>query len=325
MLNKNKKKPLNESQVLRWGTLANIQTLSERFVKENFEAEKQEESVEQEESLKEEFPPSAGGMGDDEEIPQPEPQMEPDGDEMGGVGEPDIQSLVKAIADAITAQTGVQVGVQGGAPGAEEMPPEEMPEPEMDAGGAEEEMPPMGETSRLHQLAKAKQKYGDVKKESEVDERMGHRDHGGAHYQHGQPQESKQPQTEGKKVNKKVVKEEFSNSPKVTKQNVANQGTVKDPGKGSVRVQGVEKPAPYLGQTSAGYPHKMKAMEEQLVKRVLERLLQELHNPSESPINKGPNKTMETVETTEETVEESQPVTSQKPTTEAKKPVLKKK
>lgn len=173
----------------------------------------------------------------------PPDHKEPDGDE-GGMGEPMVQDLVKAIADAISAQTGVQVAVAGGEGGQGSMPPS--PEDQED------------------EMTKTPNRPMDQERMEQ--ERKGHLDHSGATYINGQPQNE----------SKKVVKEDFSEAPQVTKQNSQNQGSVKDNTKEKVRVKGVEKPDAYLGKTTAGYPHHMKTMEEQLMKRVLSRLLQEI-------------------------------------------------
>lgn len=312
-MSKQGKKLLNEDQARRWMKLANISNLSEQFVKERYEEEegkhKEEESVHRasEGAKLSQTPVKQGGnktmaqesvhkeeegMHKEEEsihenMPEETPpeapvgdtgHEEPDGDEPVG-GEPMIADLVKAIADAITAQTGVAVDVEGSAGGEEggeeghEMePPAEEPMP-----GTEKPEAGMEETSRLHQLAKAKQKYGHLKQE-EVDERKGHRDHAGTHYDHdGEPMQE----------NKGKLKEEFSEAPKVTKQNQSAQGSVKDPYKSQVKVQGVEKPE---SMGSNHYPHKMKALEEQLMKRVYARIMEDLKKVKEAAVkeNKKP-------------------------------------
>lgn len=271
-MTKQDKKLLNEATARRWMKLAKIDNLSERFIKENYEEEgvkKEEETVQrvpegaklsqtpvkqggnktmaqetiqrEEENLQEVMPeesPEEAPVGGD----MPPPAAEPDGDEggAGGVGEPMIADLVKAIADAITAQTGVSVdvegagGMEGGEQGGEGMPPPPAP------GGPEggEEMPPMQETgSKRTEDATPPDRKPDMAREGK----------------------------------QRGLKEDFSEAPKVTKQNTANQGSIKDPTKGQVRVDGVEKPES-MGTNS--YPHKMKAMEEQLFKNVLARLLE---------------------------------------------------
>lgn len=277
-MSKQDKKLLNEAQTLRWMKLANISNLSEKFIKENYEeeegAKKEEEtlqrtsevhklsqtpvkqggnktmaqeSVQQEENLQEVMPEESPEEAPVGGPPEAGP-AEPDGDEggAGGVGEPMIADLVKAIADAITAQTGVAVDVEGAGPpagepeGGEGMPPPPAEKPEDEQGG----MPPMGE-------------------------RNGHRDHTGTTYDH-----------EGKPIGegKAKLKEDFSEAPKVTKQNSSAQGSVKDPYKSQVKVQGVEKPES-MGTNS--YPHKMKALEEQLMKRVYARIMEDLKKVKE--------------------------------------------
>ncbi len=261
MTQKNKKL-LSEGQALRFMKLANISNLSENFVKENFVEEEattkategaklsqtpvkqggnktmaQESVQKEEESLEEGFPP-AEETPPEAPVADGPPEMghaEPDGDE--AIGEPMIQDLVKAIADAITAKTGVTVDVSGAgdAMGGEEMPPED--------GG---ELPPPAEEP-----------------EGEMAERKGHRDHTGTRYDHD---------GEAVKENKQKLKEDFSEAPKVTKQNQSAQGSVKDPSKSEVRVQGVEKPES-MGSNS--YPHKMKALEEKITKNILSRLMEE--------------------------------------------------
>lgn len=282
-MSKQSKKLLSEGHIKRMMQIAGIQNLAPKFLKENFQEEElnEEEKLETEGKSLSQTPIKKGGnktmaqesfqqqenenlqevMPDDEpggevppapSAPPPAPtgHAEPDGDEPMG-GEPMVQDLVKAIADAITAQTGVAVDVQGagGMPG--DVPP---------AGPEDSPEPPVPEE----------------KPESEVDERMGHRDHSGAHYSHGQPME------EGKKLN-----EDFSEAPKVTKQNQSNQGTVKDPYKSQVRVQGADKPE---SQGSNHYPHKMSQMESLLAQRVLERILEGLQKAKTVKENKVPTK-----------------------------------
>lgn len=275
-MSKQDKKLLNEAQTRRWMKLAKIDNLSERFIKEQYEEEgvkkeeegvqrtsevhklsqtpvkkgpnktmaqetvqKEEESVEENlhEVMPEESPEEAPVGG-------PPPEMgpgEPDGDEGGGVGEPAIADLVKAIADAITATTGVAVDVEGaggGEEGGEAMPP--MPGPEGEEEPAGGGMPPMQETgSKRTEEATPPDRKPDMAREGK----------------------------------QRGLKEDFSEAPKVTKQNTANQGTIKDPTKGEVRVQGVDKPES-MGTNS--YPHKMKALEEQFAKNVLTKLLEAL-------------------------------------------------
>ena len=58
---------------------------------------------------------------------------------------------------------------------------------------------------------------------------------------------------------------------KVTHQNEAGQGKIQDSTKGQVKLKGAPTPKS-MGE--AGYPHKLKALEEQIFNRVLQRLLE---------------------------------------------------
>ena len=122
-----KPKLIEESRIRRWGQIANINKYTKKFLKENFGDE-------------EEMSPEGAEMpAGDEEMPADTEEMPPEDDAGESVPEPQVQDLVKAIADAITAQTGVAVEVEGssGDMGGEEIPPEDS---EMSAG--DEEMPP---------------------------------------------------------------------------------------------------------------------------------------------------------------------------------------
>ena len=289
-MTKQDKKLLNEAQTRRWMKLAKIDNLSEQFIKERYEEEgvkKEEETVQRstEGAKLSQTPVKQGGnktmaqetLHKEEEtvhkeeenlqevMPEESPEeapvggppdaghQEPDGDEV--VSEPMVAELVKAIADAITAQTGVAVDVEGapgGEEGGEEMPP--MPGPEGGEEPAGGGMPPMEETgSKRTEEATPPDRKPDIAREGK----------------------------------QRVVKEEFSQAPKVTKQNQSNQGTVKDPYKSQVKVQGVEKP---VSAGTNSYPHKMKALEEELRKRVYARIMEDLKRVKEGTVkeNKKP-------------------------------------
>lgn len=285
-MNKNKKPLLTEQVTSRFMKLANLDNLSQKFLRETF---KEEETVKKEEEGKNlsQSPINKGGNKvlaekdleeenkdltealppDESETPPEAPTVpdaathgEPDGDEMG-MGDMEmgnesmVQDLVKALADVITSKTGVAVDVNGSGVGS-------------DSADSDMETDMEPATDMPQDLEKS----GIDDDSSKMQERMGHRDHSGASYGHGQPQE----ENLNKKEESKQLKEEFSQSPKVTNQNKQNQGTIKDPTKGQVKLQGTEKPDPYLGKSSAGYPHKMAQLEHQITQRVYSRILEDL-------------------------------------------------
>jgi hypothetical protein len=233
---------IEESRIRRWGKLANIPAYTEKFLKENFEFVQEEEE--------EEMPPT-GDSPMPPETTEPSPEMPPTEEPAGSsVSEPEVQDLVKAIADAITAQTGVSVEVEGqpsagdeGGMEGEEMPPTEEP-PMPPEAGAEEE-PPMQETgSKRTPEATPPDRKPDMARE-------------------------------GKQSKKPVVKEEKVQGNEEKKTMPGEQGKVKSTAR--PKVDGAEKPEPTDPPTNS-YPHKLKALEESLLKnpafiqKVLERV-----------------------------------------------------
>lgn len=178
----------------------------------------------------------------DEEMPPEELEM---GDE-GGAVESDVEELVSAIADAITSTTGVEVDVQsdvgddGGMDDLEDVGGEEDlggdMEPEMGGGMGDEEEMPEEPLSEALQAL-----FEDDSKLEEEDETLEER--------------------------------EAAKAPKVTKQ---PQGHRPQPG-GKVEQPLGSVPAPTKIPTG-GDPatNKMKTLEEELTKRVLRRLVNEM-------------------------------------------------
>lgn len=89
------------------------------------------------------------------------PHAEPDGDEGMGAGGLDVGGLVRAIVDAISAQTGVDISVDGGGDemGAPEMgepaldePAPDMGAPEMDGPGPDVEEPDLDDEETMQEM-----------------------------------------------------------------------------------------------------------------------------------------------------------------------------
>lgn len=122
---------LNESQVRSFMKLASLTPLAETFIDKT--------GLAQEAEMGEEEPMM--GLEDDEDMPDDAPMEEPG-------GEVNVMSLVDAIADAISQETGVDVSVEGdeGEAGMEDPMPDAEPlggeeEAPMDAGAEEDPLP----------------------------------------------------------------------------------------------------------------------------------------------------------------------------------------
>ena len=236
-----------------------------------------EEEMPEEEEVGSEEGSSEGEMGMEPEVEAPPAAAGPPAGGAASGAEPMIQDILKAIADAITAQTGVQVGVEGSAeasPGGEEMGMEPGAEMGMEPGGEEmgmepgaeeeEEMPPMQESvakfrNTVQQMVREAIKNSVGLKEAAIGS-----------------------------IGKEAP--DAMSTPKATKQNTSAQGTVKDPDKSKVKVAGVEKPTS-IG--SAGYPHKLKALEEKIAKSIYTKILEELKkkkvSESQNEVRTGSN------------------------------------
>jgi len=94
-------KLINESVIRRWGKLANMQPLTENFI-DTLEEEEEETVAEEEE------------MDMDMEM-----DAEPAGDEASMEEKEAVESIVQAVVDAISAETGVDIEVEGDADGEE--------------------------------------------------------------------------------------------------------------------------------------------------------------------------------------------------------------
>jgi hypothetical protein len=121
---------LNESQVRSFMKLASLSPLAETFIDKT--------GLAQEADMGEEEPM---GLEDEEGMPDDAPMEE-------AGGEVDVMSLVDAIADAISQETGVDVSVEGdeGEAGMEDPMPDAEPlggeeEAPMDAGAEEDPLP----------------------------------------------------------------------------------------------------------------------------------------------------------------------------------------
>lgn len=136
-MSKKDKPLLSESITRRFMKLANVSnSLSENFVSDRYLSE-EEEDMEMDMEPAAEMPPEdedADPVGDDMDMGAPEPEMG------GDMGEPEVEQLVSAIADAIQSVTGVAVDVEGGG-GGEEMPAGD--DMDMDMGDVDE--PDMGD------------------------------------------------------------------------------------------------------------------------------------------------------------------------------------
>jgi len=128
-MSKKDKPLLSESVTRRFMKLANVSnSLSENFVSDRYLSEEEEEM---DMGMDAPMPPEdedADPVGDDAGMMDDAP------DDMGGdMGEPEVEKLVSAIADAIQNVTGVAVDVEGGE-GGEEMPAGDDMDMEMDMG-----------------------------------------------------------------------------------------------------------------------------------------------------------------------------------------------
>ena len=107
-----KKTILSENQVRQFMKYADIGGLADGFVNEMYTTDEELYEQEEEEDIE--------GLGDVDVGPEADVDVEPEADiediegaEDAGVEESDVQSLVKAIADAIEGETGVAVNVEG--------------------------------------------------------------------------------------------------------------------------------------------------------------------------------------------------------------------
>jgi len=245
------KKLLEESRVLRWGKLAGISPLAENFVKETFHADEEVDEVKTKEQSRsggapdrlDENPMDAEMAGDDmggsEMDPAGEPEMAPSGDEPAT--EATVKDLIAALASTMTDVTGVAVEVEGaeGDEGGEEMDmgSDEMAPEEPETGGEEEMMEVADE---------------DLEEVNDKDEQLNE---------------------EASPVGAKTTSSSMNNPPSPKKTSQGDIGKVKDPMKGEVRVKGAEKPK----QVEGAHPdHKYKPLEEQLYKKFVARLFQEV-------------------------------------------------
>ena len=137
-----KKNLLNEGTIRRFMTLANIGTIGQGFV----------QNLNEQEEFEEEEVPFEGdveGMGMEDLGPEEEGLEDLGPEEEVGEGPVDIMSLVDAIADAITAETGVVVRAEEAGEEGEEF--EEL-EGEEEMLGGEEMMPPEEEMMAEHYI-----------------------------------------------------------------------------------------------------------------------------------------------------------------------------
>jgi len=265
MTNKKSRNLIEEGRVIRWMKLANLAPLSESFVDETFGSKKEEleEAEEVEEVLTKDQARTRGDsdrlnekdmsysddmndMNSGEEAAPMPPMDDAEGEASGETSsEGNVESFLSAVADALSSFSGVPVDVSSDGESGEGAPED------MDMGsdeGAPEDMD-MGSGE-------------------------------------GAPEDEEEPVMENKKtikeetspVGAKTTSSSMNKPPAPKKTHQADPGKVKDPMKGEVRVKGAEKPTKIEGQAD----HKYKALEEKLVRRVLERLVRELKESKKS-------------------------------------------
>ena len=125
-----KKTLLNESQIRRFMKLADMEPLTQPFVRGSAHVLREQGMPPEEDEMDDpvEDDPMAGMPG------EAEGDMDMPGDEGPGAAGVDIEGLVSAIADAIEAETGVQIDVEGEGAVEDDMG---MPEDDMGLGDVE--------------------------------------------------------------------------------------------------------------------------------------------------------------------------------------------